>query len=205
MVLPEQGGSSRTSFHPFSFLPAEIRNEIWRICVKEYPSRIVDLREYRRPILQTFLQTVLPKTHPPPKALSDACPYNFITEIVEFKSRVAPPTTLHICQDSRPISRGLYTKAFGTAEMPAETWINFEKDMLYIHIDFCYIGLERSRIPDRSSFFRFFTRQKKPYGYFLKEFRLEVQKVKDLAISGIWTPGSRLPWDTDTDFMHIHH
>jgi hypothetical protein len=170
------------SFNLFPQFPTEIRNYIWKISVEDYPARIVDLREYRRSISRASS----PETQLTSKS-------DDIREVAGFKSRVPAPTVLYICRDSRYIAQESYTKAFGTKDMPAETWIDFEKDMLYLSLDFCYVALEG--LPEIQLFSRFHTGRKEPHGYFLKELSQDIQKVKDLAISGLWSLGSEL-WDT---------
>lgn len=38
-------------------------------------------------------------------------------------------------------------------DMPAETWINFEKDILYLSVDFCDSAMENPFAPETFSFF----------------------------------------------------
>jgi len=71
--------------------------------------------------------------------------------------------------------------------MPAETWIDFEKDILYLSLDFCYVALEG--LVKNYRIQRFHTGRKEPHGYFLKELSQDIQKVKGFAISGLWSPG----------------
>jgi hypothetical protein len=79
--------------------------------------------------------------------------------------------------------------------MPAETWIDFEKDMLYLSFDLCLTALEHNDNKEFSmACWRFNTGRKEPYGYFYKELSHDIQKVKDLAISGIWNLGLDAPF-----------
>ena len=63
-------------------------------------------------------------------------------EIAGFKSRAPAPTILYVCRESRSIAQKSYTKAFGSADVPAETWIDFEKGILYLSFDFRLTALE---------------------------------------------------------------
>lgn len=156
------------SFPHFSRFPPEIRNRVWEISVQDYPARIVDLREYR--------QSVSPAKH-----------------IVGFKSRAPAPTVIYACRESRSIAQRAYSKAFGTSDMPAEIWIDFDKDMLYISKDFCYAGLLGAETnTDRFDYIS----DKQLRGYFVKDLKEDITKVKDLAISGFWNLGSDPPWST---------
>lgn len=76
---------------------------------------------------------------------------------------------LSVCHESRGIAQQFYTKAFGTANIPAQTWIDFEKDVLYLAFDVCYWNNI----------------------YFYTDLREDIKKVKRLAIGGIWSPESR--------------
>ncbi|KAG4430026.1 hypothetical protein IFR05_014495 [Cadophora sp. M221] len=94
-----------------------------------------------------------------------------------------------------------YTKAFGTEEMPPETWINFEKDVLYITKDFCYLGfrdLPFARHPWQVTI-RFDTGQEEPFRYFYKSLKKDIRRVKDLAVSGHWTFGSDSAWSYEPE------
>jgi hypothetical protein len=180
------------SFSLFPQLPTEIRNYIWNISAKDYPARIIDLREYRRPAKSL--------TESSSSDLQAQKQIDGTREIVGFKSRTPAPTVLYVCRDSRYIAQESYTKAFGTADMPAETWIDFEKDILYLSLDFCYVALEgwpdiRHSYP-RTRFNTGRIERKEPHGYFLNELSQDIEKVKDLAISGHWSPGSCI-WYTD--------
>jgi len=44
-----QRGPRNNGFTLFAQAPQEIRDHIWDICVRDYPARLIDLREYRRP------------------------------------------------------------------------------------------------------------------------------------------------------------
>lgn len=86
---------------------------------------------------------------------------------------------LYICQASRRMAKNSYTKAFGTKDMPADTWINFEKDVLYITKDFCYLGsidLPFARHPWQITT-RFNTGQEKPFGYFYKDLPEDIRSL----------------------------
>ncbi|TVY62879.1 hypothetical protein LSUE1_G008528 [Lachnellula suecica] len=177
----------------FPRFPAEIRNYVWKIAVEEYPARIINLREYRLSIPPTSPNSITVSrkgTSQPYKVTHNT------REIAGFKSRVPAPTVLYICHYSRATAMKAYTKAFGTAEMPAETWIDFKKDMLYLTIDFCYLALER--VPGTLEWPQYQTGRKEPYGYFRKELSQDIQKVLDLAISGLWHKGFKAPaiWRT---------
>lgn len=105
MSSPTQEEVFDCSSRSFSFFPQlipEIRNQIWKICTEDYPARIIDLREYRE-----YRRPITP-----------ASP----TEVTGFISRTRRPALLYVCRDSRDIARGSYTKAFGTAKHPAQTW-----------------------------------------------------------------------------------
>jgi hypothetical protein len=79
--------------------------------------------------------------------------------------------------------------------MPAETWIDFKKDMLYLSFDFCLTALEHTGTDMYDyAFIRFNTGRKQPYGYLYKELSHDIQKVKDLAISVLRNLGSKGPW-----------
>jgi hypothetical protein len=78
--------------------------------------------------------------------------------------------------------------------MQAETWIDFKKEMLYLSFDSCLTALEHTDTGMYDyAFIRFNTGRKQPYGYFYKELSHDIQKVKDLAISGLWNLGSKAP------------
>lgn len=189
------------SFGYFSQFPPEIRNHIWKISVKDYPARIVDLREYRRPIsCRLSPEALLASKSHTETSLSDSQNQKRADEpreVAGFKSRVPAPTILYVCRDSRYIAQESYTKAFGTASMPAETWIDFEKDMLYLSLDFCYVAMEG--LPGTLYYPRLHTGRKEPHGYFHKDLSQDIQKVKDLAISGLWSLGSENLWGTVID------
>jgi hypothetical protein len=85
--------------------------------------------------------------------------------------------------------------------MPAETWIDFEKDILYLSLDFCYVALEG--LVKNYRIQRFHTGRKEPHGYFLKELSQDIQKVNNLAISGLWSPGSNICWGVLADISVI--
>jgi len=161
-----------SEFHPFPRLPPEIRDYIWKICVTDYPARIVDLREYRLPDerkKEDLKATTSPNSGKEKK------------EIVGYKSRTPAPTLLYICRDSRDIAQETYTKAFGTADMPAQTWIDFDKDILYI-----FEMRELSNDPYR--WYHFSEEGYKINGPFFNEYNQDIQKVKDLAVNGPWEP-----------------
>lgn len=187
----QQQRTQNSSFSFFPRFPAEIRNYIWKLCVKDYPARIVDLREYRRPISralstdseESLAQSSFDDFQSQEKADDKR-------EVVGFKSRVSAPAVLYVCRDSRGIAQQSYTKAFGTAEMPPETWIDFEKDMLYLSWEFCSAALDA--LGENGHTAHFFCRPRKPRGYFVEELSQEVQKVKDLAVGGIWALGEDL-------------
>jgi hypothetical protein len=161
------------SFSLFPQFPTEIRNYIWKIAVEDYPARIVDLREYRRPAKSL--------TESSSSDLQAQKEIDDTREIAGFKSRAPAPTVLYICRDSRYIAQESYTKAFGTADMPAETWIDFEKDILYLSLDFCYVALEG--LPDirdsypRTRYHKVRIRRKEPNGYFLKELSQDIRGI----------------------------
>jgi len=102
-MLPptKQEFSKDSSFHFFPQLAAEIRNYTWEISVKDYPARIVDLREYRQPISRASV----PQNPLAPKSLQELNSYDFRSqeeiydtkEIVGFKSRAIAPTVLYVC------------------------------------------------------------------------------------------------------------
>jgi len=97
----------------------------------------------------------------------------------------------------------MYTKAFRTVDMPAETWIDFERDMLYLTLDFCYLALENR--PTQQWYSQFQTGRKEPHGYFLREeLGRDLRKVKDLALSGIWTMASGDPYRECYDVAYIN-
>jgi hypothetical protein len=65
--------------------------------------------------------------------------------------------------------------------MPAETWIDFEKDILYLSLDFCYVALEgwpdiRHSYP-RTRFNTGRIERKEPHGYFLNELSQDIVTV----------------------------
>ena len=103
--------------------------------------------------------------------------------VAGFNSRALAPTLSCICQASRHMAKKSYTKAFGTEDMPADTWINFEKDVLYITKDFCYLGFRDfpfARHPWQTTT-RFNTGQEKPFGYFYRDLHEDSRRFKDLA------------------------
>lgn len=102
------------------------------------------------------------------------------------------------CRDSRAAAQKSYSKAFGTSDMPAETWIDFEKDMLLLSQEFCRAGLTgwgfkfnhyggyheaRCLRPSMS-------REGELYKFFLEDLSPDIQKVKDLAVNGISSHGT---------------
>jgi 2EXR family len=101
----------------FPQFPSEIRNYIWKISVTDYPARIVDLREYRRPVSR-ILSPEPPVT---PKSVTESSSCDFqsqrktddIREVAGFKSRVPAPTVLYVCRDSSYIAQESHTKVFG--------------------------------------------------------------------------------------------
>ncbi|KAL5325124.1 hypothetical protein ACEPPN_006247 [Leptodophora sp. 'Broadleaf-Isolate-01'] len=198
-ILPAALASSKDYCLPhFRQFPAEIRDYIWEICAQDYPARIVDLREIRQTVpLQS--NSGNPRQCLGESSTSDTTGPTAIIEtkvVAGFKSRAPAPTLLYVCQASRHMAKKSYTKAFGTEEMPPETWINFGKDVLYITKDFCYLGfrdLPLARHPWQVTI-RFNTGQDEPFGYFYKNLKQDIRQVKDLAISGYWTFGSDRPW-----------
>lgn len=178
------------SFRRFPHLPAEIRNQIWKISVQLYPARIVDLREYRlsAPGILSPTKAIAPEssTASRPNDVQDKNEEKDVEEIVGFKSRALPPNLLYICRDSRNFTKESYTKAFGTVDVPAETWINFKKDMLYLTWDFCRIALEGFVV---HSLVVHPTGQTVPHGCFFKELKQDIKQVTDLAIGGLWNSG----------------
>jgi hypothetical protein len=71
------------------------------------------------------------------------------------------------------VAQKLYTKAFGTTDIPAETWFDFQRDTLYIHFNMC-------RIED---------------SLFYKELSKDLKRVRNLALGGVWVgPSWRDPF-----------
>ncbi|EPE24958.1 hypothetical protein GLAREA_11539 [Glarea lozoyensis ATCC 20868] len=203
-ILPAALESSKHYCFPhFTQFPTEIRDHVWDICAQNYPARIVDLREIRQTV-PTQSNSANSRQYSGQSSTAGTLVPTAIIEtkvVAGFKSRTPAPTLLYVCQASRNMAKRSYTKAFGTEDMPPETWINFEKDVLYITKDFCYLGLRDLpfAINPWQVTIRFNTGQEEPFGYFYKELKHDIRKVKDLAISGHWNFGSDRPWDYETD------
>ncbi|KAL2064664.1 hypothetical protein VTL71DRAFT_3802 [Oculimacula yallundae] len=196
-------GSEDIRFPRFAELPTEIRDYVWEICVRECPARIVDLREVREniPRLPPHANAHHPSEESSTSDITDPVASIETKVVAGFKSRASAPNLLYICQASRRTAKKTYTKAFGTKDRPPQTWINFEKDVLYISKEFCYNGfrdLPFARHPWQTTL-RFNTGQKEPFGYLYKDLKEDIRKVKDLAISGYWTFGSHIPWCYPTE------
>lgn len=77
--------------------------------------------------------------------------------------------------------------------MPAEPWINFEKDVLHLSVDICNSAVEAGwsqGLPDYW-YSKYFSGRRELCRYFLKDkIREDILKVKDLAFGGLWNIGS---------------
>lgn len=78
--------------------------------------------------------------------------------------------------------------------MPAQTWINFEKDVLYLLMDFCLVAMEGFPTASILDMGRTFLENdmESPCGYFLDELSQDIRKVKDLAVRRLWNIGPQV-------------
>ncbi|PVH77629.1 hypothetical protein DL98DRAFT_264998 [Cadophora sp. DSE1049] len=188
--------SNSCSFHQFARFPVEICDHIWQISTQDYPARIVDLREIRYTVSQRW-STGLPISWQPLTESNTEDPLalmkpNRTKEIAGFKSRVPAPTILYVCRASRHVAQKRYSKAFGTKDMPAGTWIDFDKDILYLSWEFCNVvigGLDDFTGP---KFRNYYQERWKPRGDFLEDLQQDIRAVKDLAVAGLWKFGDNI-------------
>ena len=178
-------------FPLFPKLPPELRIYIWELSL--LPPRIIFLEQFRPRVSQPTSSALSHDSQNDAARLSTAASQITTHELLlistvcqnatAYRSQCRAPATLFACHESRTIAEKSYTKAFGSAGTPASTWIDFKKDILCLSFDFCTAehkaGLDTNRC-------------------FYEELSHDIKRVKHLAISGVWSPGSQAPWHSAT-------
>jgi hypothetical protein len=151
-------------FTIFNQLPPELREKIW---ISSLKPRIIALRKRRAPSWRTSLDidTIEWLSFNQPQALEEARP-------VTPPAPILPPI-YYVCRESQAVVERLYTRAFKISDSP-RSWtaqstgllFNFDLDILYLN------RLDYGHASD-SDFYELY-----------KEY---LPKVKNVAISGIWT------------------
>jgi hypothetical protein len=107
--------SRGTNLWPLPLFLCRNPNQIWNISVKDYPARIVDLREYRRPISQKLsLESQLSSSFhlkSSPAELQSQASTSDTGVIAGFESWAPAPTILYVCRESRSIAQKSYTQS----------------------------------------------------------------------------------------------
>lgn len=109
-------------------------------------------------------------------------------DTTKFKSKSPAPSFLYVCQESRSIAKESYTTAFGTPDVAAKTWIDFDRDILYLSWDFCQ-NMPKQLSDSWVARSKRFLVRKKDLRY-SKTINPDFAKIKDLAIGGVWHQGS---------------